>query len=125
MNIKDILAFSNTAPDFENEIHSFLSFCEHLDTLTKAENDALLSENGIRDRQSAYTKVVLLEQFEDRASKIFTRVKEEAPHNLALQTHLVDCVRAFQEKLKINTGLHLHIMRTSPCYGGGDPVLCH
>lgn len=125
MDINGILEFGNISPEFRSEILAFLKLCDRLDFLTEAENNALLSDDGIQDRQAAYRKILLLEQMEERTIKVFRRVKEDAPHNLALQTHLIRRVQDVQKKLKVNTGLHLHVLQASPLYGGENAQPCH
>lgn len=125
MTIHEILSCSGIKPDFKAEISSFLHLCEDLEDLTEQENKAILSDEFYSDRRAAYKKVVLLDRFEAQTVRIFKRAKAEAPDNFVLHTFLIKRVQDFQARLKINTGLHLHMLRTNPCYGGGDPVICH
>lgn len=125
MKIDNILNISNLSPEFKKDIQSFLSLCKQLDRLTGEENDILLSEPLSLNALSAEKKIILLERFEEKIPLIFKEVQKKAPHNLALQSYLLEQVQDFQKKLKINTNLHLHMMRVHPETGGGYHIICH
>ena len=126
MDIQTILDLSDMNLDFKKELESFVNLCDRLIALTEEENECLLAEGAAMDKDVSYQKMVLLEVFEERTSRVFARVKEEAQYNKALHALLIDRVQGFQQRLKINTGLHLHVMQSSPFYGGGgDSAICH
>lgn len=126
MDIQTVLDMSDMNFDLKRELQSFVNLCDRLIALTEEENECLLADGAVIDKEISYQKMVLLEVFEERTSRVFERVKEEAQYNKALHALLIDRVQGFQQKLKINTDLHLHVMQSSPFYGGGgDSAVCH
>lgn len=127
MTIQDILSLSKVSPAFSARIMGFSDLCDELCHLTEQENDVFLSNDLQAGMAISWRKIALLKQFEEKTQHIFDIIKEEAPHNLALQNQLIDKIQTLQGKLKINTGLHLHIMgqlhqQTNDCEG---TTQCH
>lgn len=125
MDIGTLFTLSDLPSDFEDEIRNLLQVCDHLNALTESENHALLSDNTIHDKEASYKKILLLEKFEVMAAEVFARLRVDAPHNMAIQTYLIERVQDFQARLKVNTGLHMHAMSCGLAGGDGGSALCH
>ena len=125
MKIEQLLTFSDLSDELRQDIRDLFKLCDKLEELVLKENDLLMADGHEVDTQSVYLKINLLGQFEEQAPLLFERIKDEASTNYALHNKLVTRVQTLQEKLRINTGLHLHVMHNSPIYEGGHAAICH
>lgn len=126
MSIETIMKLDDLSEGFKNEVRAFVSFCARLDNLAQQETDAILSQKRLDKMTISREKVEMLEAFEHNAWHIFERVKTEAPHNLALQNGLLAAINDVQGTLKINAGLHLHIICNNPLFSEvQSAATCH
>ncbi|MCD8566416.1 MAG: hypothetical protein LRY36_00505 [Alphaproteobacteria bacterium] len=126
MNIETIMKLDHMSESLKEDVRAFVSFCVKLDEIAQQETDAILSRKRLDKMTISREKVEMLESFEHEAQRIFARIEADAPHNLALQNALLAEIKSLQNTLKVNTGLHLHMICNSPVYNDmRQGVTCH